>query len=295
VPAVGIVARARVLLWLSLLHVTRAFGKRGYYRVCAYARKYGDEIVVQVAPGAELIVPVGDIYWNLLLEEAYEPEVGSALEALVGQDAYLLDLGANIGYWTMIMAQRVRGVVAVEASPATYARLAENADLNRLTGDPRVTLLNAAIWNVAGQQLTIHEHRLHHAAASVHGVPEEMASTQEWDTSDVATTTIAELVERYCSDPEARIVIKLDVEGTEIEALDGAGDLLHDREVIVIYEDHGRDLESRVSQHIQELGLEIFDLVTGSPLTLKDVVARKTEPRKGYNFGARSTSAGPFS
>jgi len=81
-------------------------------------------------------------------------------------------------------------------------------------------------------------------------------------------------------------LIKLDVEGAETAAIDGATRAIGHGSVFV-YEDHGSDLASEVTQHF--MGLEdmaVYAIETG-PKRVKSaehLVKIKTDRYKGYNF-----------
>lgn len=70
-----------------------------------------------------------------LLRDSYEPSVRAAIDrfALPGETCY--DIGANLGLWSLRMAERVGSagrIVAFEALPATAAMLAKNVALSSL-------------------------------------------------------------------------------------------------------------------------------------------------------------------
>ncbi len=73
-----------------------------------------------------LIVP------NLIADGVYEPEVSRFVVANVKETDHCLDVGANFGYYTCIMAKRAwKGrVVAVEADPQTWLLLRDNIYAN---------------------------------------------------------------------------------------------------------------------------------------------------------------------
>ena len=110
------------------------------------------------------------------------------------------------------------------------------------------------------------------------------------------TITIDDLAESMVSGDEL-LIVKLDVEGMEIEALKGASRSLS-RAAVVMYEDHGSDSESRVTRFVlEELGLKIFFWNSGRGFVavedLKAACDLKTRSNKGYNFFAVSPAAEP--
>ena len=73
----------------------------------------------------------------------YEPEVEKLVREVARPGMTAYDLGANLGYMTLLLAKAVgeRGrVVAVEALPVNVARLREAIRLNRL--ERRVTIVS---------------------------------------------------------------------------------------------------------------------------------------------------------
>ncbi len=75
------------------------------------------------------------------------------------------------------------------------------------------------------------------------------------------TITLDAIFQKFNHDGKDRVVIKLDIEGAEIQALKGASDILM-HEPLIIYEDHGKDRNSTISRYIsEELGYEIYAIV----------------------------------
>ena len=61
--------------------------------------------VLELPLGGKIQVSLNDGYWTRLLVTGcvYEPEIGFMLNLLLTKsDAYFLDCGANIGYWSVI-------------------------------------------------------------------------------------------------------------------------------------------------------------------------------------------------
>lgn len=88
---------------------------------------------------------------NLACDGFWEPGISVAMAAVLEPGMVAVDIGANIGYFTLLMADRVgpRGrVVAIEANPALAELVAETIILNRL--DDVVTLHNCAAADAEG-------------------------------------------------------------------------------------------------------------------------------------------------
>ena len=75
----------------------------------------------------------------------------------------------------------------------------------------------------------------------------------------VSSITLDTICDRYVPNADARIVIKLDVEGAEIPALEGAQHSVKDRQLLFLYEDHRQDAASRISAYfLHRLGFDVF-------------------------------------
>jgi FkbM family methyltransferase len=220
-------------------------------------------------------IALDDGYWTrfALYHAPYEPEVARVLRAAAGATPLFCDLGANKGYWTTRAASLFARVIAVEASHDTFRDLSENAgDLDN------VTLHRAAIHAASGAVMTfVNTHNSHASARLQADAPAGARDRVE----QVETRAIDDLVP-----PGTPALIKLDVEGAEIAAIDGATRALADGAVL-IYEDHGNDPACTVSAHLlRQPDMRLFaiedDLVPMPDLaTLRGL---KTDPYKGYNF-----------
>jgi len=222
-------------------------------------------------------IALDDGYWTrfVLWRAPFEPEVAALLRAASGTPPLFCDLGANKGYWTTRAAPLFEQVIAVEASAATFADLHDNA--RHLAN---VTLHRAAIHDRTGAVLTFVNTHLSHASARLAG--DAPARAQD-STETVTTLAIDDLVP-----PGTQALIKLDVEGAEIAAIEGAVRALADGAVL-IYEDHGNDPACTVSAHLLEMpGIQVYSCENGlTPMPdLAAIRTRKRDPWKGYNFVA---------
>ena len=266
---------------LSLAFAANPFG-RGYGRLTrAVARAFDPDnaILVPVEGGQRIRVHLDDEYWTrvALGRARYEPEVGRILAAARGATTHFCDLGANIGYWTLRAAPDFPHLTAVEAAPPTLARLRAN-----LRGLPRVRLHHAAVHRHSGGEMRFICDRRRHAAARL--APEGMTPndlTPGEELVPVRTVRIDDLIP-----PGAPALVKLDVEGAEVAAIDGGQRALNDGSVL-IYEDHGADRDCAPSARLLRMeGVDIHAIEgTVRPMSsIAEIAALKTDRRKGYNF-----------
>ncbi len=268
--------------------VSRPFRYRGMQPMAWRWGRYfsSDNKVIVQLEGGRIWVHLNDGYWVKLVLPGYEyeAEVGALLRRLLdasNQTAFL-DCGANIGYWSVVASSVLpkKRVFAVEASSHTFARLVENASLNA----DRFGLLQGALWSTNGEELQIGTSRRGHAGNSV-------VSADGTPTEFVRSVTIDSLVSQIFPEVDCRLIIKLDVEGAEIRALQGAVETIAGRNPLFIYEDHATDHEHLTTRFVfEELGYRVFWPGEAGTLTeirsIHELTSIKQEAHRGYNFVA---------
>lgn len=232
---------------------------------------------------------LADPYWsrNLAGSYQYEPEVVHLMKMLPRGFA-LLDCGANFGYWSVVATSASIGAgqaIAVEASPATCARLQENADLNA----NRFQVLNRAVGQQDDQTVTLRFDLANHSGASI------AADAEGAQSVDVQTCTISSLV-GMLDDPDALVLLKLDVEGVEREAM-GAADALLARDFMVLYEDHAKEVDSPTTRFfLQEMAMQVYFVTDDGDVmrieNVDQVTPLKVQKGRGYNFIATRAGTG---
>ncbi|GAW34546.1 hypothetical protein RA2_01596 [Roseovarius sp. A-2] len=227
-------------------------------------------------------IALNDGYWTrfALYRAPYEPEVARVLRAARGATPLFCDMGANKGYWTTRAVPLFDRVIAVEASARTFAELYRNA--GELCN---VTLHRAAIHARSGEEMRFVNTHLSHASARLQS-DQPVGGQDRVET--VETLAIDDLV------PEGvAALIKLDVEGAEIAAIEGAARALTDGAVL-IFEDHGNDPACSVSAHLlSDPDMRLCSIEHGfEPMRDVGMIrALKTDAYKGYNFlAARADS-----
>jgi FkbM family methyltransferase len=258
-----------------------------------------DRRVLHLNPHTRLQIRLRDPYWAQLVCDRfrYEYEIEKAM-GLIGDIPYVfLDCGANIGYWSAFVTQSEGGchkAIAVEADPLMFEELCINA---RLNGN-RFSCLHRAVALHSGELL-----RLRHPAnfwesglhADTHVIAADEESSRANDVS-VESICLDDVAERFAELRGGPVVLKLDIEGMEIAALEGAATVLAANPLLV-YEDHGQDRESSVSRHIlTTLKYSVFawddEVRSMVELPTLDIVRqRKKRENIGYNFFACSSKS----
>lgn len=158
---------------------------------------------------------------HLYKYQRYEPEVGRCLSDHIRFEAgdVVLDVGANIGWYSLIIG-RIAGIpvdiLAFEPDPENFALLAENI---RRNGSSMVTPIQAAAGPEPARQLL---YRYAKGNAGRHS----LLPIHSGNAVGVSTVRLDEVWRQHGLGNRVLRLIKIDVEGYELQALQGAGDLL---------------------------------------------------------------------
>lgn len=250
-----------------------------------------DNYLVGTVDGGKVKVSMGDAYWitPLLRRGGYEPEVASVLHRSLRSDSAFIDCGANIGYWSVLAAGLIGTrdrVVAIEASPHAAGWLRENAALN--SGSFRA--VEAAVWSESGESVEVAVDVTRHSWASSDPHIASALINMGFASRQAETITIDDTVRHFVTGEPRLFVLKVDVEGSEERGLQGAVETLK-RDVLVIYEEHGRSSHSRATRVLlNEFDMEIFYISSHTgPILIESVeqLAEKlTDVSRGYNLCA---------
>jgi FkbM family methyltransferase len=150
------------------------------------------------------------------------------LTKILRPDSIFVDIGGNLGQFALFAAKRVpQGKVhAFEPAPHNFARLQEHVQLNGFTN---VVLNQAAVAKTAGT-ITIFVPRNYNSGAI------SIYPDQSWDADERIVPTIR--LDDYALENQlARVdVIKLDIEGAELDALEGSLNMLRQHRPDVLME-----------------------------------------------------------
>jgi len=267
--------------------ISSHFSHMGYNACANLLRKTLPErnIAVRLNDDAVFEFPYGDGYWSKLLNRAYtyEDELELLFEDSIDVDYVLIDCGANYGYWSVLVSSRPFGahkVIAIEPSAENFPKLANNAHVN---GD-RFETMKCAIGSARGTaRLSGTKHEAFSIAGSTNAGGEE-----------VPVIALDNLIDDGKVAGVGKYLIKLDVEGVEIEAIKGGARLLA-ADSVILCEEHGNDPDHTVSRYILDqtpLKLIVYDprtkrLETVTELSILDRI--KVSTHVGYNvFGTSS-------
>lgn len=182
------------------------FAFRGYNKLL---RVLGPEHVATTFFGARLHCNPNDLIQRMILHfGVWEPDVSRVIEQNLKSGDVFVDIGANIGYDTLLASARVGRagqVVAIEASPRTFELLQRNLALNAASVNVRA--VNAAVSDKPGTLALYEVNKGNIGAATT------LASRGGTLTASVEALPLDQIL---TADEIQRLrLIKMDVEGAE--------------------------------------------------------------------------------
>lgn len=220
------------------LAVRRAVQKRraaGQRRLVERLRTVlADDPVVRLAAfgGTFALDARSHLFERIVADGTYEPELAELCRSHLDPGRDAIDVGGNVGFFTVLMAGALPGrrVLSIEPTPGAHARLVANVARNGLTERVRV-FYGIAAEDDAGRTMQVIDGMEEYASlgALVHQAVRGVASTSV----AVAASSVDALVAEHGLTPG---FIKVDVEGAELSVLRGARETLAVHRPVVLAE-----------------------------------------------------------
>jgi len=192
-------------------------------------RAQADPVVVRLPWGASLAVDRRELIGaGIARSGVHELPVTEAMWRLADRTDVAFDVGANVGYYTSLLAARTARVVAFEPHPVVAEQLARN--VARWPSRDRVVVDRRAASDASGGGTLVEPESFTHN----NGTAMLLTGAGPAAGRAVATVVLDEVA------GEDRIgILKLDVEGHELAALRGMDRALGERRVRdIFFEDH---------------------------------------------------------
>lgn len=240
-----------------------------YYRPLTH-----DTITVPGGRGERLAV-VGSRLERVLWwygERGYEAAEAGWWRALCAQATDVLEVGANVGYYSVVGAAACAGrrYTAVEANPDAAAIARRNLDLNELGHAELVAAAAVGADGPAEIDLALPDQEAHQTAPTGSFLPgaEAVGTRTATHTMRVPTTPAGPLF-------AGRDLVKLDIEGSEADVLEAAmPEIRRSRPILLVEVLHGATRLQGVVRDLTAEGYRLHALGTDlRPLSLDDLDA----------------------
>lgn len=190
-----------------------------------------------------------------------EPLVQQVFADHIGPGAVVYDIGANIGFFTLAAASLAGPggrVYAFEPAPATADRLAANIGLNDL---PQVEVLRVGVGRAAARAALVETDISQTVSLNV-AEPAGGSAGTALAAGDVEVVALDDLVREGRIAPPS--FVKMDIEGAEVDALDGMRALIAEHRPVVLCEVHGT--HAAVAAFFDAHGYRVRVVETGGSL-----------------------------
>jgi FkbM family methyltransferase len=204
---------------------------RAVYGKLYWKLRPNSPLKVRLSSGGILLLNRGHSFTECIwpMPENYEPDVCCALKRLLRTGDVFIDCGANVGYFSVIAGSIVGPsgrVIAIEANPTTFALLERNLQANGFG-----TAINLALAANEGEvELFVPPAGDIFSTVRTGG----MVASSTAEVTKVKSQTLPAILSSLAV--ERADVIKIDIEGGELEVLESSCDLLKTQRPTVICE-----------------------------------------------------------
>ncbi|QDH20845.1 FkbM family methyltransferase [Saccharibacillus brassicae] len=197
----------------------------------------GNKMLISPVFGGKLIVPSNDLSLSpdLIINGVIEGPLTKFLAKQVKQGDIVVDVGANIGYFSVLLGYLVGSggrVFSFEANKYLYEYLIDNLSINYLRD--RVSSYNIAIYSER-KKLDFYASKKFMGNSSIHEHSDEYKANyeDEFEKLEVDAITLPEAIGNI----EEIKFLKIDIEGGELQAFIGMDDWLRSGRIkTVIFE-----------------------------------------------------------
>lgn len=185
-----------------------------------------------------------------------ERYIATKLRKLIKPGDICWDIGANIGFYTCLFASQVGdngAVIAFEPASRTYGYLKENVSLNQFEN---VTVVNKGLGDKQEQRT------LYYSEA---GLAEGTASLKYTDGRAASERVTLDTIDNLISEFPAPELVKIDVEGYQLEVLRGGEHFLKIHAPLLIAElkdvgETNRDIFEEIENYVTDLGYQLYKI-----------------------------------
>ena len=194
---------------------------------------------INMDDGTQIYADINDLIgFRIALNKKWDKTTYNFFKFLKQKDILYLDIGANIGSTCIPIAKLGYETIAIEANPETSSILLKNISLN--------SAANIRVFPIA-----VGPKKLNRTFVDIYSQPGNMGATsvnKDWDSGlntqqvqSVYLTTVDDIfkfLDKFASNKNIELIIKIDVEGFETEVLDGAEETINYFRPEIIFENN---------------------------------------------------------
>jgi FkbM family methyltransferase len=175
--------------------------------------KFRDVDLIVSVQGREFRLPATDLSLvpHLLEHRSWEPHITRYLKRNLTSDDVFVDVGANLGFFTVLCAPLVSRVIAFEPVSLSHRYCKANVNLNGLTN---VDLFQCGLW-IEDTTVNIKADPSSLMAASI------SRDGSAFDVESIRCVSLDSMIARGEASVPSIAIMKMDIEGAELFALEG--------------------------------------------------------------------------
>jgi FkbM family methyltransferase len=212
----------------------------------------GRTVAVDSGPLKGIILVVNEHVSHAHIRGTYELETQRAIDRMVAPGFICYDLGASIGYLSLLMARKAKMVYAFEPAAHASEEIRKHAAANHFDN---ITIVPNPVSDAA-RTVRFTQNANTYGSRIAEG-------ESKWPTVELSTITL----DQFVSSNPAPDFIKIDVEDEEARVLEGARSILKMRKASICCELHSEKSARGVHQILSEYGYRITDL-QGKPFEI---------------------------
>jgi len=199
---------------LALAYIRHSPIEIGKWRISRFLEpRLTDRLAtVKTADGFLMSLDTHDfIQRTIFLSGRWDEDIAGTIRARLKSESVFVDVGANVGYFSLLAASRCARVISFEPNPICVSTLKSNIELNRF-------------GNVDVRPVGLSDRR---GTAVLHMSSDaNLGAGSLNDTAGAALPIVLETLDDQLHDTSPSL-IKIDVEGAELQVLRGATSILH--------------------------------------------------------------------
>ncbi len=163
----------------------------------------------------------GSVEMELLMSRDYEPEISKHILDNLKDTKYFLDIGANIGFYSLLVAKRRPEIKIISFEPVreTFDRLIKNIKKNNFTN---ITAHNIGLANENTRRDIF--------------LTTELGHNSFLSNSNLVEKVLVKKTDDFLVLKDKKIFIKIDTEGYEFEVIKGMEELLKNNACQIVFE-----------------------------------------------------------
>lgn len=215
------------------------------------------------------------LFRRIMIKGYYEPALVASCLKNLPHEKDVIDIGANVGFYSILLAQKISHssrVLAIEPTDNAFGKLEKNVALNNVR--EKIISYNGVASDISGE-LEIRTVLGKEEYSSIGVMEHPSIAKESYVTHKVPSETIDNLVKTHGLQPG---FVKIDVEGAEKRVFDGAKDTIREHRPVVLSEISDKLLRKNGSSAV-----EVFSFFESQSYKIVNPMKPHKEVNSDYN------------